>query len=414
MNKKKKIWSLLGLSCSVILILGFTFGRNGDNAEDYTWDAVSRGEVRETLQASGECQARARVNIGTSAAGAITGIFVKDGEEVLPNQLLLTIDQVRLQQQLAQAVAALDASRRDADRLRSAMDRARERFRTNETLFRQGLLPDSDYRQSRVDREAAEFSYQSAAANIAQNEANVAAMRDALDKTVIRAPIAGRVTAMKAEKGEMAIPGMSNLPGAVLMVISDTRDMIAEMKVSESEVVRVKTGQAAQVSLESLSGHVFRGRVYEIASAAEQSAQESNMYKVKIALDAADPEFRLLRPGMTARGVILTADVNNAVRVPLQAVLERESSIDEAKAKGLLAPETRSVVMVVRDGHVHEQEVVTGIADTQFYQVLSGLAVGDKVITGPVRKLRDLKNHAVVSLRKKSDSALEREEARKS
>ena len=399
----------IALGCPVILSVGLMFGTAGDDAEAFSWDPVSRGELRETIQASGEIQSKTRINIGTNVSGEIKGIHVRDGQDVKAGQLLVTIDQVRLKQQLFQVEALLDVAQKDAARLEAAMRRARENTHRTESLFKDGLISDEDYRQSKLAQESAELSYESAKANIVQNEANVAGMRDGLDKTVIVAPISGRVTALKAQMGEMAIPGMSNLPGATLMVISDMKEMIAEIKVNESEVVRLKMGQTVQVNAESLPGRVFLGKVYEIASASEQSGQNTNMYNVKVALGTSNPDTRLLRPGMSARGVILTADVKGALRVPLQAVLERDGSLDEAVKKGLLGPESRSVVMVLKDGKAREQTIKTGIANTQFYEIEEGLSEGDKVLTGPSKKLKDLKDGAPVTLRKKSDTQVEKE-----
>lgn len=410
MNRKRKIQLGLVILCGSLLSLGLIFGKGPDDGELYSWDAASRGPLRETIQASGEIQARTRINIGTNVAGEIKAIHVRDGQDVAAGEMLVSIDQVRVRQQLFQTEAQLASVRTDAVRIETAARRARESASRTESLFRQGLVSDEAYREARSAQESAELSYQSAKANIVQNQANVAATRDGLDKTTIVAPISGRVTALRAEVGEMAIPGTSNLPGATLMVISDMKELNAELKVNESEVVRLRNGQTVQVTVESLPGRVFRGKVYEIASAAEQSGQNANMYNVKVALDLSAPDAGQLRPGMSARGLILTADAPSTLRVPLQAVLEREGSLDDAMKKGLLGPESRSVVMVIsKNDKAVERTVRTGIANTQYYQILDGLAAGDRVVTGPSRKLKELKNNATISLRKKSDSAAEKD-----
>ncbi len=407
--KRGKILIAVGLVGAAILTLGVIFLRSGDPANAFSWDTVTRGEIRETISASGEIQAKTRINIGTSVAGEIKILHVKDGQNVASGELLVTIDQERLKQQLSQSEAMLEAARKDSARLDAAMKRARESVSRTESLFRQGLVSDEEYRQAQLSRESAELSFDAARSNVAQNQANVAAMRDGLSKTVIRAPIAGRVTSLKAERGETAIPGMSNLPGATLMVISDMSELNAEVKVNESEVVRLKNGQTAQVTVESLPGRVFPGRVYEIASAAEQSGQDANMYKVKVALDMSSPDIAQLRPGMNVRAVILTAEVRDVLRVPLQAVLDREGTLEEARKKGLLSPEVRSVVMVVKDGKAQERFLKMGIANTQSYEVKEGLSEGERVLTGPIRKLKEMKAQDSVKLRKKSDAQLELE-----
>ncbi|GLH68136.1 efflux RND transporter periplasmic adaptor subunit [Geothrix edaphica] len=390
----------------VLIILGIAFGGARDEDSAFSWDAIGRGDIRETISASGEIRAKTQINIGTSVAGEIKAIHVKDGQDVKAGDLLVTIDQERLKQAQAQAQGALDAARQDASRLEAAMKRSVDSFPRYESLRQQGLMSDEDFRQQKLVKESAVLSYSSARAAVAQSEANLKAMRDGLSKATLRAPITGRVTSLKAEKGETAIPGMSNLPGATLMIISDMSEMQAEIKVNESEVVRTKVGQTAQVTVESLPGKVFQGSVIEVATGTEKVGTDANLYKVKVVLAGQRADLDNLRPGMSARAVILTHEVKGVLRVPLQAVLEREGSLEDAQKQGLLAPASRNIVMVFRNGKAEERTVQVGIANTQFFELKEGLAEGDKVLTGPIRKLKELKSKASVSLRARSDSEL--------
>ncbi len=405
-SRKTKFLLLGGAALILLIAVGVAMGGSRDDESAYSWDAVSRGDIRETISASGEIRAKTQINIGTSVAGEIKAIHVKDGQDVKAGDLLVTIDQVRLREQVAQAAAALDAARKDANRLQFAMQRARESFGRFEALRQQGLVSDEDYRQQKLNRESAELTYQSAKANVAQSEANLKAIQDGLSKATLRAPIAGKVTSLKAEMGETAIPGMSNLPGAVLMIISDMSEMQAEIKVNESEVVRTKVGQTAQVNVESLPGTVFQGTVIEVATGTEGTGTDANLYKVKVLLKGSREDLDKLRPGMSARAVILTHEAKHVLRVPLQAVLEREGSLEDAQKQGLLAPATRNVVMRFKDGKAQEQTVDVGIANTQYFELKGGLAEGDKVLTGPIRKLKVLKDKAAVTLRARSDADL--------
>lgn len=395
-----------GAALLALIVLGLAFGGAQDEDGAYSWDAVGRGDVRETISASGEIRAKTQINIGTSVAGEIKAIHVKDGQDVKAGDLLVTIDQERLKQAMAQAQAALDAARQDAARLEAARARAVDSFPRYETLRRDGLMSDEDFRQQKLAKESAVLSYNSARAAVAQSEANLRAMRDGLSKATLRAPITGRVTSLKAEMGETAIPGMSNLPGATLMIISDMSEMQAEIKVNESEVVRTKVGQVAQVTVESLPGKLFQGSVIEVATGTEKTGTDANLYKVKVVLQGHREDLDNLRPGMSARAVILTHEVKGALRVPLQAVLEREGSLEDAQKQGLLAPASRNIVMVFKNGKAEERTVQVGIANTQFFELKEGLAEGDKVLTGPIRKLKELKDRTSVRLKARSDSEL--------
>jgi HlyD family secretion protein len=407
-TRKTKLLFGGGGALVLLIVLGLGFGGAKDEDSAFSWDAVGRGDIRETISASGEIRAKTQINIGTSVAGEIKAIHVKDGQNVKAGDLLVSIDQERLKQYMVQAQGILDGAQQDASRLQVAMRRAVESFPRYEALRREGLLSDEDFLQQKLAKESAVLSYNSARANVVQNEANLKGMLDGLSKATLRAPIDGRVTSLKAEKGETAIPGMSNVSGAVLMIISDMSEMQAEIKVNESEVVRTKVGQTAQVTVESLPGKVFQGKVIEVATGSEKVGSDANLYKVKVLLVGQREDLDSLRPGMSARAVILTHEARNILRVPLQAVLEREGSLEEAQKQGLLAPATHNVVMLFRNGKAEDRTVQVGIANTQFFELKDGLAEGDKVLTGPIRKLKELKDKAPATLRARSDTDLAR------
>lgn len=407
MSRRGLAWSVIAGGLVLIISLGAIFGRSGDDSDKFSWDTVSKGDIREVISASGEIQAKTRINIGTTLAGEIKSIPVVDGQDVKKGDVLVVLDRVRLGQAVAQAGAALEGSRRDLARLQAAKETAESTWKRQDALHTQGLISEEAWRQAKLARESAELSAQTAQTQVGQATANLGQVRDSLDKSELRAPIDGKVTSLKAEMGEMAIPGQSNLPGATLMIISDMHELMAEVKVNESEVVRLHPGQEAQVAVDSLPGRVFNGKVAEVATGSEGgTGQDANMYLVKVAIDMKGSDVAMLRPGMSARAVILSRKVGGALRVPLQAVLEKDMSPEDAAKKGLLLAPTRNVVMVVKNGHAQEREVQLGIADTQNFEVKDGLAEGDKVVTGPLRKLRDLKEHAAMDMKDKSDSQL--------
>ncbi|MDE3245913.1 MAG: biotin/lipoyl-binding protein, partial [Acidobacteriota bacterium] len=170
-SRKQKILLVAGVALVALVGLGMAFGSNKEDPDAYSWDLISKGDIRETIQASGEIQAKTRVNVGTNVAGEIKAIHVVDGQEVKAGDLLVTIDQVRLQQEMARATAALDGARQDAERLKAAMDRAHQTFARQESLFKQGLISDEEFRQAKLTKESAVLTYQGAKSNIAQSEA---------------------------------------------------------------------------------------------------------------------------------------------------------------------------------------------------------------------------------------------------
>jgi HlyD family secretion protein len=388
----------------LLLLVGALFGAKDDEADTLTWDRVSRGKIRETVSVIGEIQPRKRVHIGTSIAAEIKRICVSDGQMVKAGDLLVVLDNVRVLQQLAQGQAFLEASVQEANRLEMVLAKSRDTFQRQQSLHREGLVAEEDFRLAKLSLDSAEIMVKSAKANVLQNKANVGVMQDGVGKCEIRAPIHGRVTGLKAEQGEIAIPGTSNLPGATLMIVSDMSELVCEVNISEGEVVRVKLAQQANVTVDSFPGKNFTGKVIERSTMSERSGSSANLYRVKILLDQNKEGVSSLLPGMSARCTILTNEAPDTLRVPLQAVIEREESEESAERKGSFIPEKRLVVMRLRGKRAEEVSVVTGLANTQYIQIKEGLKEGDGIVTGPLRKLKALKKMSSVKLRANPES----------
>jgi HlyD family secretion protein len=214
--------------------------------------------------------------------------------------------------------------------------------------------------------------------------------------------MAGQVTGLKAEKGETAIAGQTNLAGAVLMVVSDLSEMMAEIKVGELDVVKLRVGQPAEISVDAIPGRIFQGQVITVASGTDRPAgssslnQEVQSYKVRIQLSGSREELSALRPGMSSRIAVLTSERKAVITVPLAAIQERE-----AKTAGLgLIAGTRSIVFVVKDGKAQERTLVTGLSTRRAAQVLEGVQEGEPVITGPTKALPTLSQGLAVTLQK--------------
>lgn len=405
MNNPAKLL-LLGFGLAVLVGASLVIGGPADREDAFSWDVISKGDIQEIITASGEIRAKAQINVGTCVAGVIQTIHVEDGQEVHLGDKLVTIDQVRLKEQVAQARAGLQAALKESKRLESVKLRLLDRLNRFESLWSGGLVSEEDFQQQKQDFQSAELAFQASSATVVQAEANLKALLDDLGKATLRAPINGKVTSLKAERGEMAIPGISNLPGAVLMVISDMSEMHAEVLVNESEVVRIKPGQSAQVTLEALPNAVLQGVVTEVETGAEGTGQEARLYRVKVRVAAQNEDRPALRPGMTAKVAILTQAAKASLRVPLPAVVEHECPSEAFGSRSVFVPRMVNYVYVFQGGRVQERLVEIGIADSRFFEIKGGLREGEIVLTGPLHRLKALTNLTRVDLRRLKDSVL--------
>lgn len=388
---RRRTW-MLG-SAGLLIVLGgsaWLMLRGGSEEPVFSTEAVRRQDLRESIQANGEIQARTRVNVGSTITAEIRGIHVKDGQWVKAGDLLVTLDQERFLQDRVRAELALSGARQDLKSAQAAYDKQARTFQRREELHAQGIVSSEDHQQEKLNLENATTALERARVAVRQAEASLAQAADLLSKTVIRAPMAGQVTGLKAEKGEMAIAGQTNLAGAVLMVISDLSEMMAELKVGELDVVKAKVGQPAEVAVDALPGKVFQGAVFTVASGTERPAgasfnntQEAQSYKVRIRLAGGPEELAALRPGMSARIAVLTAERKGVLAVPLAAIQERDT-----KTGGLgLMTGSRTVVFVVKEGKAQERTITTGLGTRRAAEVLEGLAEGEEVVTGPTKAL---------------------------
>lgn len=386
------------------------FGRSTGTDLAYTIETIHRQDLKDSVTVNGEIQARTRVNVGTSVNGEIKQIHVADGQWVKAGDLLVTLDQERLHQDQVRAELSLAAARQDLDNAKATRDKQARTLQRRSELFSQGIVSSEDFQQEKLNLQNAETQLQRAQVAVQQAEAAVAQAKDMLSKTVIRAPMSGQVTGLRAEKGETAIAGQTNVAGAVLMVISDVSEMMAELKVGELDVVKVRVGQPAEVSVDALPGRIFTGKVVTVASGTDRPAntsyggglQEVQSYKVRIQLDGTSGELQALRPGMSARIAILTAERKAVLAVPLAAIQERES-----KSAGLgLMTLSRSVVFVARNGKAEEHVLATGLSTRRAVEVLQGLQEGDHVITGPTKLLSALANGKPIAVKPEAGSGV--------
>ena len=371
----------------------------------FTVDEVRRQDLRETINANGEIQARTKVNVGTSVTAEIKEIHVKDGQWVKAGDLLVTLDQERFKQQMAQAELGLRSARQDLENAEATFAKQQTTFRRLDTLHQQGLVSSEDFLAAKLARDSADIQLQKGKVAVQQAQAQVALAQDALDKTVLRAAMAGRVTGLKAEKGETAISGQTNISGAILIVISDLSEMLAEVKVGELDVVRLKPGQAAEIQVDALPGKVFQGRVFEVASSVDKAStgfggQDAQNYKVRILLSGDHQALDPLRPGMNARVAVLVQEVKQVLTVPLQAIQERD-----AKNGGLgLLTGTRPVVFVAKDGKAEERALQPGVGTRRAVEVLGGVKEGEQVVTGPAKALATLKSGVELKVQSEAEA----------
>lgn len=402
MSRRRKI--TVGIAVTIVIAIGMSvaFAGRGARSTPVRTAIVETRDLVATVTASGQIAPKRSVDISSDITGRITQIRVEEGDMVSRNQLLLRIDPTqyeaavsRSEALVASARAAQLQSRANRDQALRAAERARQLRETDSTLV------------SDVELETAETNYQVAEANleaqrhqVAQSQAALDESRDRLGKTVLRAPMDGKITRLAVEEGEVALASTFSRETGLLMTISDLSVMQVNVQVDETDVVRLQAGDSAEVTIDAFPNTTFTGRVTRISQSARRNSgptagnDQAVDYDVEITLD--DPPPGIL-PDLSATAKIVTETREQVLSIPIIALTVREHSPISTE----VAPQDTSMretegVFVIQDGAAQFQPVEVGIAGEEFFEVISGLRAGDSIVAGPYQTVRDLEDSATV------------------
>lgn len=351
---------------------------------------VEKGEIRSLVTATGEIQAKNQVNISSQVIARIEKLRVREGDRVERGDRLVDLERAQYTSQRDRSLATLAAAEADIRRARATLANAESRLARAKDLSAQKIASREFLESVELDHESARTSLAAARERAREARATVEASNDALSKTTIVSPISGRVTRVNAEEGETVVTGTMNMPGSVILTVSDLSAIEAAVEVDESAVARVKVGQKASVRLDAFPDRELPGEVTEIADSAVKR-QEVAYFPVKVRIEGTGEG---LRPGMTARARIQAESRKGVLVVPIQAIVEKKDP--EGKSDPSSNPEGRKIVYRVEGGKARAVPVEVGLNDETRAEILSGVREGEKIAVGPYRTLKNLKDGAAV------------------
>jgi len=455
-----KMWQKVAIGAAVVVVgAGIVLYSVNQANKGVTTVQTAKVAKQDTLvslvTASGEIKPTTYTNVQAQGFGRITEILVKEGDKIKKGDRLLVQDAIQANADVQAQAAALNASESgiaaseasykaaQADLLtqKANLEKAKLDYERGQGLFRDGLIAKQDFDQRKTAYDAAVASADSANAKVLQvraqldqsraqlnqTKAVLTHTRDVLNKTTYLSPIDGIVSYLPVRLGEYVVPGIQNSNGSFLMTLSDMSIVTAEVKVDETDIVNVRMGQEADVTIDAVPGKTFHGKVTEIGSQAvlrssglattqsTTSTQEAKDFKVVVTLDV-PPEN--LRPGLSTTAKIKTAEKKNVVAIPIQALAIRSrKDLEDAKknSKGggngsvtLAAPPPTAPndpkkdeiqgVFVVNGKKAVFKPVKTGISGVTDIEVTDGLAAGDEIVIGSYKALRTLKPEAQVKV----------------
>lgn len=429
----------VGAVAALAIIVAVTVYQSRKNLVTVQTGKAQKQNLSAIVSASGEIKPKTYVNLGANAFGKIVKLHVKEGDHVKKGQVVAQLENVQssadvnattasvqaAQTDFVAAQAGLETARADLNRAKSDADHARLDWERAQGLYKDALIAKQDYdtkkavwesaeaglaqAQARVDQ--AKAQQDSAQKHISQNQANLARVSDVLQKTIYASPFDGVITNLPVREGETVVMGIQNAPGSTLMTIADMSVITAEVKVDETDIVNVRIGQLAEVTIDAIPRKIFHGTVSEIGdnamvrstgvstSQSTSTSEEAKDFKVVVTVTDPPPD---LRPGLSTTAKITTATRNNVVSIPIQALTVRtQADLAPKDGKGAVqaaAPvetakqkEEIQGVFVIRNKKAEFVPVETGISGTTDIEVIKGVHEGDEIITGSYKVLRTLK-----------------------
>ncbi len=415
MSKRVK-WSIVGVAVlGIAAFVATTAAKNANKATEVRIEAVQKHDLVSSVTASGQVRPRTKVDVAADISGRIVRLAVKEGQMVSKGQFLLEIDREQYIAAVQRADAGLAAARAQAAQARANFlqakrnsDRSAEIAKTNANLVSAEQLE-----QLRTQVEVNQALLDAADHQVAQSAAALRDARSSLAKTTILAPMSGRITRLAVEQGETAVPGTFNKDAATLLTISDMSVLETRVKVDETDVARISVGDSAIVQIDAFPDTTFLGRVVQIsnssvtASAQAQSQGEQAVdYEVIIQLLNAPSETR---PDFSATAKVVTDMRNSALAIPIIALTVRENEAltdgDTATvtlartsqpAKEVGKKDVEGVFVVGTDNKVTFRPVKVGIAGDKYFEVVSGLKEGERIVGGTYQAIRELKDGTLV------------------
>jgi HlyD family secretion protein len=421
MSKRVK-WSIGGvLIVGIAAFMAVTAAKRGTKGTEVRVETVQKRDLVASVTASGQVQPQTKVDVAADISGRIVRLAVKEGQMVAKGQFLLEIDPAQYIAAVQRAEAALSASKAQEAQAKANLIQAQRNYQRSADIKKANaqLVSDEQLEQLKTAAEVQQALEEAAVHAVEQADAQLRDSKSSLAKTTILAPMAGRVTRLAVEQGETAVPGTFNKDAATLLTIADMSVLETKVKVDETDVARIEVGDSAIVQIDAFPDTTFLGRVTKIsnssvkaASAATGSSDQAVDYEVTIQLVNPPKDTR---PDFSATAKVVTDSRTQVLSIPIIALTVRENEkLDNAdtaaialgrstNTKQVGKKDVEGVFVVGTDNKVTFRPVKVGIAGEKYFEVVSGLKDGEKIVGGTYQAIRELKDGALVREPKKDD-----------
>ena len=335
----------------------------------YETAVVTRGEISESITATGTIEPVTEVEVGTQVSGIIDKIYADYNSVVTKGQLIAEMDRVTLQSEVASQRAAYNGAKAE-------YEYQQKNYERNRGLHEKQLISDTDYEQSVYNYEKAKSNYESSQASLAKAERN-------LSYATITSPIDGVVINRAVEEGQTVASGFET--PTLFTIAADLTQMQVVADVDEADIGGVEEGQRVSFTVDAYPNDTFEGTVTQIrlgedSSTSSGSSTSNTVVTYEVVISAPNPDLKL-KPRLTANVTIYTLDRKDVLSVPARALRftpERPLIGENDIVKDCESPHK----LWTREGNTFTAHPVTvGISNGINTEIISGISEGATIVT---------------------------------
>ncbi len=369
-----------------------------------------REPIVRLVQAPGDVEAVLEVEVSSEIVAKIEEMPVEEGDVVQKGDLLCRLADEDLRAAVESGEAAVGRLAAALVQAEADLEQAERDCRRQARLSEVNATSDVELQNYLTIRKKARAMIEMRSQELVEARARLQSIREDLNDTKITSPINGVISKLNAKEGEVVVTGTMNNPGTVILTISDLSKMQVRCRVDEVDIPHVKEGQTARLFLQADQRRPVPARVVRVASKGDKQVGRDVVY-FETLLEVLSNDKRI-KPAMTANVEIEVAEVDDAITIPVEAVVHRMrkdlpeeivSQFDETQGGKELSERARQaqyikVAYVMEDEAAKVRLIDVGIADSRRVEIKSGINEGDKVVIGPYRSLDQIKDGRKVKL----------------
>ena len=310
----KKLSIVIVLATLGITAYGYLGFRTTEFIPEVSTVNLARGDVVDTVGATGALEAVTTVQVGSQVSGIIEALYADFNSIVRAEDVIARLEPSLFESQVEQSRANLARSEADVQRLRVALEDAQTQLRRSEELAARELISESELDAAQIAVRSADAQLLSAEAGVIQSRASLNQSEVNLGHTVITAPIDGIVIARQVDVGQTVAASMS--APELFIIAADLTKMQVIANIDESDVGRIRPGQPVTFTVDAYAAEEFDGTVSQIRL---EPVVLQNVVTYATVIDVPNNDLRL-KPGMTATVTLEIARRENVLRVPNSAL----------------------------------------------------------------------------------------------